>query len=143
MRARTVSALVVLLAAWPAPADAAGRHPPRACDRGTTPRAGAFHPRTVPPGAVYVHDGDTIYVAREPIRLRGIDAPELDQPGGAAAKWRLVQLLRAGPVTIVPRLIDAYCRTVADVHAGGLDVAEVLRREGFAKPRVWRPRRPR
>ncbi|MCL6639765.1 MAG: thermonuclease family protein [Candidatus Rokubacteria bacterium] len=94
-------------------------------------------------GEIHVHDGDTFYVGREAFRLRGVDAPELEEPGGAAARSRLRQLLRAEPVTIVPRLLDAYCRTLADVRAGGRDVADTLRREGLAKPRVWRPgRRP-
>ena len=142
MRIPLVSACILLLVAAPALASGPDhRRPSRTCDPGTT-RARALRSRTVPAAAVYVHDGDTIYVGQEAIRLRGIDAPELDEPGGVAAKWRLVELLHAGPVTIVPRVIDAYCRTVADVLVGGVDVAGALRRGGFAKPRRWRPLPP-
>jgi len=35
----------------------------------------------------------------------------------------------------VPRAQDVYGRTVADVYVGGREVAGLLRREGFGKPR--------
>jgi micrococcal nuclease len=90
---------------------------------------------TVPPHAVKVQDGDTFYVGAEAIRLRGIDAPEVGEPGAEAATWRLAALLGAGPVTIVRRGEDVYGRTLADVFAGGRDAARTLRDEGHAKPR--------
>src|SRR5204863_181550 len=73
----------------------------------------------------------------------GIDTPELGRPGARAAASRLAELLREGPVTIMPRAEDVYGRTVADVYVGGRNVADVLRREGFGKPggRCSRPAR--
>ncbi len=139
MLAPLVPALTLLLAAWPAFADAGSRHPPRPCVPLAARPAGALRPGTVAPRAIHVHDGDTFYVGREAIRVRGIDTPELGQPNAAAARWRLIQLLRSGPVTIVSRVTDVYCRTVADVYVSGRDVAEVLRREGFEKPRTRPP----
>lgn len=136
MRTPAIPALFVLLAAWPA-ADAAAA--PGDCTPGTAP-PGAFRPYRVPAAAIYVHDGDTFYVGREAFRLRGVDAPELDEPDGPAAKRRLEQLLGSDPVIVVPRLFDVYCRVLVDVRAGGVDVAEALRRDGLAKPR-WRRRR--
>jgi endonuclease YncB( thermonuclease family) len=101
------------------------------------PAAGARRgPYTVLPSAIRVHDGDTFYVGAETIRLRGIDTPELGRPRSHMAARRLAALLREGPVTIVPRLEDVYGRTVADVYVGGRSVADIMRREGFAKPRV-------
>ena len=70
----------------------------------------------------------------ERIRLRGIDTPELSEPGGQAARQRLEQLLQEGPVRIVPHGQDVYGRTVADVFVNGRNVADVMKREGFAKP---------
>ncbi len=70
----------------------------------------------------------------ERIRLLGIDTPELSEPGGQAARQRLEQLLKEGPIRIVPHGQDVYGRTVADVFVNGKNVAEVLRSEGFAKP---------
>lgn len=78
-------------------------------------------------------DGDTIRAGPDRIRLRGIDTPELSEPEGEAAKQRLAELLRTGIVRIVPRGRDVYDRLIADVFVDGQNVAEILRREGFAK----------
>ena len=98
------------------------------------PRSGDL--QTVAPQVIHVHDGDTFYVGAETIRLRGIDTPELGQPRAYDATRRLIQLLHAGPVTIVRRAEDVYGRVVADVYVGGRNVADVLRAEGFAKARA-------
>jgi endonuclease YncB( thermonuclease family) len=66
--------------------------------------------------------------------LRGIDTPELDEPEGLAAKQRLEALLRSGPMEIIPYGRDVYDRLLADVFVNGQDVAELLAREGYAKP---------
>ena len=83
---------------------------------------------------VHVLDGDTFRYGTERVRLRGIDTPELSEPGGSAAKLRLEELLRSGPVRIVPHGRDVYDRTVADVFVDERSVAERLRLEGYAKP---------
>lgn len=79
-------------------------------------------------------DGDTLRVGADRIRLRGIDTPELSEPGGQAARDRLDQLVRGGTIRIVPHGQDVYGRTIADVFVDGGNVAEVLRQEGYAKP---------
>jgi endonuclease YncB( thermonuclease family) len=84
---------------------------------------------------IYTIDGDTLRVGADRIRLRGIDAPELTEPGGQAARQRLEQLLQEGPIRIVPHGQDVYGRTIADVFVNGRNVAEVLAYEGYAKPR--------
>jgi micrococcal nuclease len=83
---------------------------------------------------IYTIDGDTLRVGADRIRLRGINTPELNEPGGDAARQRLDQLLRDGPIRIVPYGQDIYGRTIADVFVNGRNVAEVLRQEGYAKP---------
>ena len=85
---------------------------------------------------IYTIDGDTLRMGSERIRLRGIDTPELNEPGGQAARQRLEQLLKEGPIRIVPHGQDVYGRTVADVFAGERNVASVLAQEGYAKPRL-------
>ena len=84
---------------------------------------------------VFAIDGDTLRIGTDHIRLRGIDAPELTEPGGQAAKQRFEELLRSGPVKIVPQGQDVHGRTVADVFVNGRNVADVLTQEGYAKPR--------
>lgn len=67
-----------------------------------------------------VQDGDTVLVAPEGashgdmlVRLYGIDAPELDQPGGKASRDALQQLVQPGDsVKIVPRSDDRYGRGI-------------------------------
>lgn len=83
---------------------------------------------------IHTIDGDTLRMGSERIRLRGIDTPELTEPRGPEARQRLDQLLKEGPIRIVPHGQDVYGRTVADVFVNGKNVAEVLKQEGFAKP---------
>lgn len=90
--------------------------------------------RTVDSRQVQVVDGDTFRYGAERVRLRDIDTPELNEPGGQAARLRLEALLHSGPVRIVPRGRDVYDRLVADVFVNGKNVAEMLTQEGYAKP---------
>lgn len=78
-------------------------------------------------------DGDTIRVGGERIRLCGIDTPEMSEHEGPYAKQRLEELLRSGPIRIVPRGRDVYNRLVADVFVNEQNVAEILRSEGLSK----------
>lgn len=78
-------------------------------------------------------DGDTIRVGGERIRLRGIDTPELDEPEGLAAKQRMEEMLRSGPMEIILHGRDVYDRLIADVFINGQNVAEILKSEGFTK----------
>jgi micrococcal nuclease len=80
-------------------------------------------------------DGDTIRVGGERVRLRGIDTPEMSELEGPAAKQRLEELLRSGPIRIEPRGRDIYDRLVADVFVNGQNVADTLISEGYEKTR--------
>ena len=67
-----------------------------------------------------VSDGDTIKVLRDgsvvTIRLYGIDAPELDQPFGKAARRCLAALVSHKSVDIEPVTADSYQRIVSVVR---------------------------
>ena len=89
--------------------------------------------RNVAPGRVKTVDGDTFRNGGERVRVRGLNAPEMWQPGGVQARARLDQLLRSGNVTMSPRGVDKYGRTVADVQVNGQNVTEIMRLEGLAK----------
>lgn len=63
-------------------------------------------------------DGDTLRCGSERVRLRSVHAPELHEPGGAAARARLAALIASGEVRLVRRGRDRYGRTLADVYVG-------------------------
>lgn len=92
-----------------------------------------------------VVDGDTIWVAREKIRLRSINAPEVggdcsrERALAAEATRRLSQLLSARPFSVDRGGTDRYGRTLATVRTGEEDVGMILEREGLAH--VWRGRK--
>ena len=79
-------------------------------------------------------DGDTIRYGTERIRVRGLNAPELTEPGGREALERLSQILREGTIRIVPHGKDVYDRTVADVFVNGQNVVEILGLERSTRP---------
>ncbi len=81
-------------------------------------------------------DGDSIVVAGRPIRLWGIDAPEMETREGYLAKRYLRTLLEDRPV----RCEDTGIRTVGEMMAkcfiGSVDIGEVMVLSGHA--REWR-----
>ena len=78
-------------------------------------------------------DGDTIRYGGERIRLRGLNAPELSEPGGFEARQRLAELLSRGNIRIIPHGQDIYGRMLADVFISDRNVAEIMTSEGFAR----------
>ena len=129
---RGVAALAVLLASFPA---------------GSARRGGEVAADGIPPslvrGPAEVHDGDTLRIGAQRIRLFGIDAPEVGQacdsgdkgtwPCGAVATERLRALIGDGPVTCAPRDRDRYGRLVATCTAGRVDLGGRLVAEGLAR----------
>ncbi len=77
---------------------------------------------------VRVIDGDTIWVLTsaksKPLKLRiqAIDAPEICQSGGVAARDALKARLFGKSVTLFPVATDKYKRTLASVEAQGEDI---------------------
>jgi endonuclease YncB( thermonuclease family) len=98
-------------------------------------------------GTVIIIDGDTIDIDGTRIRIVAIDTPETFRSRcerelilGLAAKQRLRELLDSGPVTFTPQGLDRYRRTLARVFVDGVDVGDVLLREGFALAYIPGPR---
>lgn len=89
--------------------------------------------RTVEGWQVRTVDGDTIRYGTDRIRIRGYNAPELSEPGGWDAAFRLERLLQEGTINIVPHGHDVYGRTLADVFVNGQNVAEVMTMEGYGR----------
>jgi micrococcal nuclease len=82
-------------------------------------------------GSAYVHDGDTIYIDRQPIRLAGIDAEELDEPHGIAARDHLRAMLQN--YTISCKWDGwSYNRKVGTCYLGFVDIGARMVEDGFA-----------
>jgi len=92
-------------------------------------------------GAARAKDGDSITLDGRRIRLIGMDAPEMSQlckrddgewRCGVAARSRLAELMRAGPVTCRVQGKDKYDRLLSRCEANGVDLGERMVREGLA-----------
>lgn len=86
---------------------------------------------------VGVHDGDTLTLLtaekkQVQVRLADIDAPELGQPFGQAAKRELSTLCFNQRAKVQTRTTDLYGRTVGVVSCEGRDVSRVMVEHGMA-----------
>lgn len=94
-----------------------------------------------------VTDGDTLWLRPAPgarpvkLRLQHIDAPEICQAGGAAARRALEAMVLGQPVRVLGSVRDDYGRRLARVLRGEVDVGEQLVREGHAWNSRFRGRR--
>ena len=83
-----------------------------------------------------VTDGDTIQVELESgytiVRLKEIDAPELDQPFGEKSKQVLVSKILGKKVIIEGTEIDRYSRLLSDIKIGNRSICRELVQEGYA-----------
>jgi micrococcal nuclease len=84
-------------------------------------------------GPCWVLDGDTIIIDKVPIRIAGIDAPELDHPFGQQSKWALVKLCKGQVVTARLKPELSYDRLVAECFLpDGRDLGAEMVRAGLA-----------
>ena len=83
-------------------------------------------------GLARVHDGDTLTIGRERIRLRNAHAPELHEAGGIEARGGLRALVAGRVVTCESRARDRYGRLVAVCAVDGRDLGAVLIAAGLA-----------
>lgn len=85
-----------------------------------------------------VIDGDTVWVQVQgrdkplKVRIEGIDAPEICQPGGAMAQTALKNLVMGQSVTVTTRAHDDFGRTVGSLHMQGQDLARWMVANGHA-----------
>lgn len=81
----------------------------------------------------YVIDGDT-YVMDDKtrVRIRNIDAPEMDQPFRKEAKSFAMKMLLNKEVILLDKEPDRYGRTLARVEINGDDFATLLVLKGLA-----------
>ncbi|VVT01080.1 thermonuclease family protein [Erythrobacter sp. EC-HK427] len=92
-----------------------------------------------------VHDGDSIVIERERIRIADIDTPELDgecpheRALAIEARDTLVSILNAGPYRIIRDGQDRYGRTLAIIANDAGSVGDQMVAAGVA--RTWSGRR--
>jgi endonuclease YncB( thermonuclease family) len=92
-----------------------------------------------------VIDGDTIRLdTGETVRLIGIDAPELSQPGGEKSRQYLAQLILGKKITLDKgdEDKDKYNRLLRFVYTGNMCVNEEMIRNGYAEARYLSPDDP-
>ena len=83
-----------------------------------------------------VVDGDTFWIssADERIRVWGLDAPEVDMPGGSQATAALTALISGQQLTCRQRDIDRYGRIVGQCFLpDGRDITAVMIDSGTAQ----------
>ncbi len=91
----------------------------------------------------HVSDGDTLWikagrgVAPRKVRLLGLDAPELCQAGGTAARAALQALVVNQPVQVNVNFQDTYDRDLARLQVNGRDVGAALVSAGHAWSSRW------
>ena len=90
-----------------------------------------------------VHDGDTITLEWKErdfpfrMRLRDIDAPELNMKGGHEARDHLQKLIEGKEVDILidkKNRVEKWGRLLGDVMQGGVKMSEEMTRMGNAVP---------
>ena len=83
-------------------------------------------------------DGDTFRLETgEKVRLIGIDAPELSQPGGEMSREYLAHLILGNPITLEKgsEAKDNYNRLLRFVYINDLCINEEMIRQGYAEAR--------
>jgi micrococcal nuclease len=88
--------------------------------------------------SIEIIDGDTFRLANgDTVRLIGIDAPELSQPGGVLSREYLAHLLLGKPITLErgSEDKDKYDRLLRFVYIGNLCINEEMIRQGYAEAR--------
>jgi endonuclease YncB( thermonuclease family) len=83
-------------------------------------------------GPVRVVDGDSLETPHTRLRLYGIDAPELTQDGGQAAKSQLRTLMAGKTLTVRRQGRDVYGRQLVTLFGDGEDLCAEMVRSGYA-----------
>jgi endonuclease YncB( thermonuclease family) len=90
-----------------------------------------------------VHDGDTVTMTWNErdfpfqLRLRDIDAPELNNQGGHAARDHLQNLIEGKEVDILidpENRVEKWGRLLGDILIGGVQISEEMTRFSHAVP---------
>ncbi len=81
----------------------------------------------------HVRDGDTIEVGGVPVRLNGVAAPELSEPGGRLAKAFMVRLVAGKAVRCDLDGSRSFDRVVGVCYLDGQDIGASIIATGLAR----------
>jgi micrococcal nuclease len=70
-------------------------------------------------------DGSSLRCGRELVRVEGLRAPGLKQPGGQQARQRLQARIQAGEVVIERKGRDKYGYTLGRVYVNGNRISQI------------------
>lgn len=70
-------------------------------------------------------DGSTLQCGRERVRVEGLSAPGVNDPGGALARQRLQRVLQSGEIVVQRKARDKYGRTLARVYVNGNRITQL------------------
>ncbi|TMV10404.1 thermonuclease family protein [Ruegeria sediminis] len=87
---------------------------------------------TATAGSVQVRDADTIVVNGTPVRLQGVDAPELGTSAGRDARRWMVNFLRDKAVECKLTGERTYDRYVGVCYVDGQDIGAAVITAGYA-----------
>ena len=75
---------------------------------------------------VEITDGDTFKTKFSVIRLENVDAPELNEPGGSAAKQKLSSLISNEEIVYEEKARDKFARKIAQVWVNRTNVNDAM-----------------
>lgn len=84
-------------------------------------------------GPARVRDGDTVVVAGQPVRLMGVAAPELSEPGGSASKATMRAITHGRVVACELTGARTYDRRVGICYIDGRDIGAEIIARGHAR----------
>ncbi|CAO2142665.1 unnamed protein product [Urochloa humidicola] len=87
--------------------------------------------------------GEEILARKYKIRMRGIDAPELQMPNGKESKNELVKLIGGKSVTVHVYGKDKFERYVGDIYCGNVLIQERMLKGGHAWHFEYYDKRPK
>src|SRR3954470_4698955 len=70
-------------------------------------------------------DGSTLQCGRERVRVEGLHAPALNEPGGPEARARLERRIRQGELVIERQSRDRFGRTLARIYVNGKRITQL------------------
>lgn len=84
-------------------------------------------------GSARARDGDTLVVAGTPVRLQGVAAPELSEPGGHEATEAMARMIAGRMVTCDLTGERTHDRMVGVCYVDGVDLGAAIVAAGLAR----------